>query len=194
MREKERLRNSSRLQEIILGNQWLKLTWVAWQQEVPIWRKVLPPKTNEENSGRVQRRWRSQSICPTNLPKSLLESILTERLHAPSGRMLSQTKYGHKQNDCPEATQKLCITIKPEIVIHEAEQLFWVPVPPCCSLSRQPFPIKCFFFYLSVLSPRTIHFCVRQEPTVQTCKRSPFLQQLEGRTTGCEGLSGVRSL
>ena len=163
MREKERLRNSSRLQEIILGNQWSKLTWVIWQQEVPIRKKVLPPKTNQENSGGAQRRVEKPTICPTNLPKSLLESIMAERLHAPPGSMLSQTKYGHKQEDCPETTQKLCMTIKPEIVIHKTEQLFWVPVPPCCSLSRHPLLIKFFFFFfyfVSTVSPRTIHFWV----------------------------------
>ena len=80
-------------------------------------------------------------------------------MHTPSGKALNRTKYGHRQDDWPETTQKANpITIKPETASHVAEQLSWVPLP-CCSLLERSFPIKSFALSVNA-SPRTIHFQV----------------------------------
>ena len=116
MREKERLRNSSRLQEIILGNQWSKLTWVVWQQEVPIRKKVLPPKTNQENSGGAQRRVEKPTHMSYEPPEILAgihhgwEIARTTRKYAESDQIWAQarrlprdnpeTMHDHKTWDC----------------------------------------------------------------------------------------------
>ena len=83
---------------------------------------------------------------------------LRREMQVPPGRTLSQIKYGHKQDDWPETTQKTNSTtiINPETASHVAEQFSWVPLP-CCSLPRRPFPIKPFVLSVGV-SPQTIHF------------------------------------
>ena len=108
MREQERLRNSSRLQEIILGNQWLKLTWVVWQQEVPVRKKVLPLRTNQENSGGAQRRV-EKPIHMSHQPPEILAGIhlgwevaRTTRKYAESDQIWAQARWVPRDN--PETT------------------------------------------------------------------------------------------
>ena len=67
------------------------------------------------------------------------------------------------------------ITIKPKTLSHVAELFSWVPLPYWSPL-RCPFPIKSLALSAHV-SPRTIHFRVRQEPSFRPWKGSPFLQQ-----------------
>ena len=66
------------------------------------------------------------------------------------------------------------ITIKP--ASHAAERSSWVP-SPCRSPPGRPFPIKSRA-RSALVSPRTIHFRVRQEPSFGPWKGSPLLQNI----------------
>ena len=74
---------------------------------------------------------------------------------SPSGRNLSQTKYGPNKivRDNPKTNP---LSVKPKTVSHVAEQFSWVPLRSC-SPPRRPFPIKSFALSVHV-SPWTIHF------------------------------------
>ena len=63
------------------------------------------------------------------------------------------------------------ITIKPETLIHAAEQFSWVPLP-YCSPAGCPFPIKSLALSAHV-SPRTIHFRVLDKSPVLGPGRGP---------------------
>ena len=162
MREQERLRNSSRLQEIILGNQWLKLTWVVWQQEVPVRKKVLPLRTNQENSGGAQRRV-EKPIHMSHQPPEILAGIhlgwevaRTTRKYAESDQIWAQARWLPRDN--PETTHNHktwdCGPQGRAVILGSCTTLL---------LSVQaPLPNKVFFFFyfVSTVSPRTIHFWV----------------------------------
>ena len=64
------------------------------------------------------------------------------------------------------------ITIKPETASHMAELSSWVLLP-YCSPPGCPFPIKSLALSAHV-SPRTIHFQLREEPSFGPWKGSPF--------------------
>ena len=94
-------------------------------------------------------------------------------MHVPPGRTLSQTKYGHEQDEWPETTWKANpITIKPETGSHMAEQFSWDPLP-CCSPPGRPFPIV-FCFVSTCVSSDNSFLGVRQDPTLRPWKGSPF--------------------
>ena len=103
--------------------------------------KKLPP------TGRIRERSqgdrRHQSVCPTSLPESLLESIL---LDACTTRKDSESEWGAR--DSQETNP---IPGKPGTASHVAEQ-FWVPSPSC----SPPFPIKslALLFYVDLLLAR----------------------------------------
>ena len=163
----------------MLGNHWWKLPALArhdnnrlhklcHHRSFLIRNMVLLPKTNQENSGRAKRRKETpahnMSCQSQRNPHTRIN--LGCKIHAPPGKTLSQTKYGHEQDDWPETTRKgNPIIIKPEAANHMAEQFSWVPLP-CYSPPGLPFPIKCFALMVHV-SPRTIHF--------QVLDKSPLL-------------------
>jgi len=78
-----------------------------------LWPRGGPSLTHAQKrpslQGRAKRRRRHQLlIYPANLPETfVLEAILAERCTCHQVRTLSQTKYGHKHDDWPEATGKL---------------------------------------------------------------------------------------
>ena len=99
-----------------------------------------------------------------SLASTWLNKACTTRKNSESERLAK---------DNPETNP---ITIKLETASHVAEQFSWVPLP-YCSPSRCPFPIKSLALSAHV-SPQTIHFRVRQEPSFRPWKGSPFLQQI----------------
>ena len=99
-----------------------------------------------------------------SLASTWLNKACTTRKNSESERLAK---------DNPETNP---ITIKLETASHAAEQFSWVPLP-YCSPSRCPFPIKSLALSAHV-SPRTIHFRVRQEPSFRPWKGSPFLQHI----------------
>ena len=89
-----------------------------------------PPPTR-----RIQKRSKEDATCPTNLlgPTSL-ESILM------SNACISK-KDPESEGLARDSLETNFLTVKSEIVSHEAGQSSWVPSPSCSPLSR-PFPIK----------------------------------------------------
>ena len=127
----------------------------------------LPPTGRIWERSKGERR--HQSICPTNIPESLLESILAEwyTRHQEGSwvRMTDQRQPGnqpqhHKTWDC-----KTCAR----------EVLPGFPYPAaCCSLSGSPFPVKSLISSACVSSDNSFPG-VRQEPPLGPWKGSPFL-------------------
>ena len=63
-------------------------------------------------------------MCPACLSETLvMKSTLAERYAPPPGRTLSQTRYGHKQDDWPETTQKAAL-------YKQAKHSYWTQLPP----------------------------------------------------------------
>ena len=67
------------------------------------------------------------------------------------------------------------ITIKPKTTSHVAEQFSWVPLP-CCSIPGHPFLVKSLALSACVSSDNSFS-SVRQEPSLEFWKGSPFLKQ-----------------
>ena len=123
-----------------------------------------PPPT-----GRVRERSKGDTTCPTTSQNPLWHPSWPNK--ACTTRKDSESERLAKDN--PETSP---ITIKPETASHVTELFSWVPLP-YCSPPGHSFPIKSLALSAHV-SPRTIHFRVRQEPGFGAWKGSPFLQHM----------------
>lgn len=129
---------------------------------------MLLQKINRENSGGAERR-REEKGCLSNLPETLnLESILAERCrhHQEESwirQHMSQTRWLSRKH-----LETHLITIKPEAANHMADWFSWVPLP----LLNEVFCFGC-----PCVSLGNSFLSVRQEFTLRSWKRSPFLQQ-----------------
>ena len=123
-----------------------------------------------------------------NLPENFMLQLTLAEKYTSYQEGLSQTKYGHKQDDWPGITGSSPITIKPKTVSHMAEQSSWVPLP-ACSLPRHHFLVKDFALSASV-SLWAIHFqLLDKSPLSGPGRSAPSCNKHVCKTTSPDNLN-----
>ena len=111
-----------------------------------------------------------------NLPENFMLQLTLAEKYTSYQEGLSQTKYGHKQDDWPGITGSSPITHKTQDCEPHGRAVLLGPLT--CLLSTQaPLPSKGFCFVSKCVSLGNSFPTVRQEPTLGPWKECPFLQQ-----------------